>query len=310
MLNRPYTHPLRPTRRSQHVTVSGPFDFIGDIFHAIPGSDWIEKAAESGAGWVGDFAKTPVGFFTLQVITNNLYGPIANTSLGAVSGMQTVGPQIASVIWAMPGMVAGEPFTQAYIKEVIERVVGLIEWFAGREGGKYAEQHFSEPLKRLAANPEFKDIVSRVKNELPQLATRKALEELHLTPQELALRFQTRPDVIAAALNAFFHEFIYDVGDPNTSEFDANGNYKPSLVEPPLVPGIVIPTGGEKLQRPDFFDVLIKPGKLPPGAVMPGGVSFAPSKQEGGIIRQLVLAVVLTAPAWFPIFVLPKLKRL
>src|SRR3990170_557417 len=98
------------------------YDFLEDIFNAVPGSGWIKDVAESGAGWIGDFAKTPLGFFTLSVITNNLYGPIARTSLGGVSGMQTVGPQIASVVWAVPGMAAGEAFTDAYIKEFINRV--------------------------------------------------------------------------------------------------------------------------------------------------------------------------------------------
>lgn len=314
MLSRSHT----PFARRQHVNVAGPFDFLGDIFDEIPGSDWIKSAAESGAGFIGDFAKTPVGFFTLQVISNNLYGPIANTSLGAVSGMQTVGPQIASVIWAMPGMAAGEPFTEAYIKEFIERVVGLIEYFGGKRAGEVVDRELSAPLKKLVAeNPNFKDLITRAKDEAARLGlpARHALEQMGLTPDKLAERFHVRPDVAALGINAYFHDFVYDVGDPATSEFDFSGNHSRPLpvlgavldpFRPPLVPGVVIgPVGGDKLQKPDFFDVLIRPKSTPPmGASSKDGLRFTPSKGSN-ILRQLLIAAALTAPAWIPIFVLP-----
>lgn len=297
-------------------------DVVTSVFDRVPGSEWIKGAVSSGATWLGDFAKTPLGFFTLQVISNNLYGPIANTSLGAVSGMQTIGPQIASVVWALPGMIAGEPFTEAYIKELIDRVVGLLEWFAGKQAGAYVDQQFSEPLKRLSNDPNFKDLISQVKTQLPKIATRKALEQLHLTPDDIAARFKVRPDVAALALNAFFHEHVYSVGNPNQSEFDANGNMRNAFVETPEVPLTPTPSTGPSpfgVKPPNAGTSLPKPSggqrdaltRVYPKFYEKGKpyLQFASLNPTGGIGVQILTAALLTSPFWFPVFVLPRIWK-
>lgn len=252
------------------------FDDLGDvvtsIFDRVPGSDWIQKAVSDGADWLGKGAKTPFGFWALQVITNNLYGPLAATTItlpavGAASGVSlTVGPQLASAIFAVPGMIAGESFTEAYVKEMVNRVVELIEYFAQKGAGDAvragtkpaadaaiaqakaasdsAVKAFTDQVARLSTDPNLRDVVAKLERDLgvkvgqlSREALRAGLDKIGFSPEQIAAKLHVRADAAGAALNGILHRPVY----ATTTEYD-DATGAPKVPGAPDVIGAPIPS--------------------------------------------------------------------
>ena len=92
--------------------VTAPFEFAGDVISdaadilvQIPGIDWASEQLK-------DFARTGVGKIVFRALASSLYGPLA----------PVLGPQLASIAFAVPGLFRGEPFDEAWITEFVDRV--------------------------------------------------------------------------------------------------------------------------------------------------------------------------------------------
>lgn len=224
--------------------IEGAADIASSVIDRVPGLSHLKKF----------LVENPViGSIVFTAMGSALFAGIANTSIPAVSGMQTVGPQIASVAFAVPGMVfKGQGFIKAYTEDLTARVSALVAYFARKGGGEVsdklpaaseeAKKQFSEPLEKMLKDSGLeaevkkalydfsqqqlngKDITKLSPNEV-----KAALDKAGLDPVKLAARKGVRPDVAATSLNAWTGISAYSAGDPSYAEFDVIGNPKQSL---------------------------------------------------------------------------------
>lgn len=280
--------------------VRGAWDVVTSVFDRVPGSDWIKDATREGATFLADMARDDRGRFLLQAITvTYLYGPLAGTPLPGAVGQVVVGPVVASLVWALPGMIAGESFTEAYTKELTEKIQGLAEYF----GGKKAGELFANQLKGLIDNQQFKDAMASVRARFGNVAgdaLKRSLVELNLTPEQLAKQFNVSPDVAAAAINHFFRENLYDINRDYDKEGDPVDPIAKERLRRDLVEGF--PAGIQPARHRLLRSVILARDPIPTDA-------GAPANQGPTFFGQLVTLAVLTSPLWFPIFVLPKIRR-
>ena len=210
---------------------------VSSVLDAIPGSSWVKDAINSGQTFLGNIAKNPAGATILAVLgtgfVTQLGASLAAVSIPSVSGAQTVGPQIASVVFAIPGMaIRKQDFVSAYTQEFVNRVTGLVAFFAGPEGqdtlndlSKSLDDAFFTPLKKLLSDSTFVNAVSQsVATASP--SARATLHQAGLDPVAQAAKRNIRPDVVATAINGVTGQVIYKVGTPGLpfSEFNADGS--------------------------------------------------------------------------------------
>lgn len=169
-----------------------------DTFAAnVPGGEWVKDAVNGGLGVVGDIAKTDVGRAFLTVITNAMVGPLA----------WEVGPQLASALWAVPGVAAGEPFMQAWSQQVIFRAKQCAEMYGGELAKKFIE----------GIQPALNYLNEKVGPEA-QAAGLAALQKLGITPEKIAAEINVRADSAASAINSWLRQDVFplDKYDPQT----------------------------------------------------------------------------------------------
>lgn len=329
----PYTDKQFPLARIGNI-----FDDAVDLVRKVPGGDWIVNAAANGADWIGTAAKTPEGLFALQVITSGTATALSQVAIPSVSGMQTVGPVLASVVFALPGSVAGKPFLQSYVEELTTRIVQTAAVLAANPalaasvgtslgvtlspatGAAFSkldalqkvQKAFSEQLLKLLQNPTFQSAMRNVNQTLgtgPDRAkVRKTLRATNTTAPQLASQYGVRPDVAAAAVNgslALPKGVGYGIGAPEvgSSEFDIYGRpnqtYDNTEVNTGGNPGGVLdPTRGQPL--PDNRPRPTGGSPDEPGSPtgLPGLMVRASSPKP--VWTQLVTVAVLTAPGWAP----------
>jgi hypothetical protein len=94
----------------------------GDVFSSVAGQ--IPFAPElAGAlrdvinGPLRDFARSPVGLVVLRAMSTTIYGPLA----------WTIGPQVASLAFALPGLMRGDDFMRAWLTELQWRAEKTVE---------------------------------------------------------------------------------------------------------------------------------------------------------------------------------------
>lgn len=149
-------------------------DTAGDIISVIPGGDpLLGVMHDLVTGPLRDFANTGVGAVVLKAIASSFTGATA----------WTIGPQLASIFWATPGMLRGDSFEEAWISEFKDRVeqtaeiVGVPDEIAGQ---------FGELLKLL---PDYFQPGSLIE----------------MSAKELAARFHVREDVAEFAKSFWNH---------------------------------------------------------------------------------------------------------
>lgn len=149
-------------------------DTAGDIISVIPGGDPLLGAMHDlVTGPLRDFAKTGVGAVVLKAIASSFTGATA----------WTLGPQLASIFWATPGILRGDSFEEAWISEFKDRVeqtveiVGVPEEITGQ---------FGELLKLLPDYFQPGEIITA-------------------SAKELASRFHVREDVAEFAKSFWNH---------------------------------------------------------------------------------------------------------
>jgi len=300
--------------------VSPALEALSNLFQGIPGSEWITGAAASGAEWLGDVAKTKGGQVILVGITNAMLFPgVANLAIPSASGMQFVGPQVASLVWAIPGMVAGDSFVDAYAKEVTWRTAYIAQLFGGEEGKIVARRFLDGIAKVLNVNNQGSAASEKALNDfntaysgLSDEQQRQKLIEQSLDYDSMARREWVRYDSAAAAINAKLRRNIYDI-----QSFPVDGSH-PSATVSPATSERGLPSGTDVIDRGASYvkrrggagrdlTTVIAPSK--PGPV------FAPAPRRSlnftasspgskNPIGELSIMLLLTSPAWLTFLLL------
>jgi hypothetical protein len=230
--------------------VEAPFttaaDAVSAIVGVVPGGDWVKGAFDSGKSWIGDMARTSWGFSILTVISGQLEILIGGAAAGGGSAalVGALGPQVASLAWALPGVAKGDcGFSQAYVGEFLRRLKQLKDYFAGGSG---LGDSLIAQIEQLVDNGAFRELVNSdtVRNLQAQAASvgvnldaKQALAKAGASPDALAAKFNTRADATANATNLVLCQQVYD-----TSNFDLATGASPQIVitTPANVP---LPTG-------------------------------------------------------------------
>ena len=224
-------------------------DVVTSVIDRTPGFGEVKKF----------FVENPVvGQIVFTALGTALVSSLANVAIPSVSGMQTVGPVIASVAFAVPGMVfKGESFTKAYVSDVTARTTALIAYVARQKGGEIAEKlpaateeakrQFTEPLIQFVKdsglqaeiNRTLSDFARHLGKNVSQLTVNEAkaaLDRAGLSPAKLAARKGVRQDVAALGINGIAGLTIYSAGDPSYADYDVMGNPKPGVLDLPGAP--------------------------------------------------------------------------
>jgi hypothetical protein len=134
----------------------GVFDWIGDrvsdagdVFSEVAAV--VPFAPELGGalkdvinGPLRDFARTPYGLAVLRAMSTTIYGPLA----------WTIGPQVASLAFALPGLLRGEDFWRAWLTEVQWRAEKTAETLGPGAADVATQQAFEAAQKAAEMLPE------------------------------------------------------------------------------------------------------------------------------------------------------------
>lgn len=150
--------------------VSSAVDRAAAAFDAIPGASWAKSFVKTATGPVGDFARSEVGQVVLRAIATTMTGGLA----------PILGPQLATVAWAVPGLAAGDSFTDAWLNEFQWRLKETSE-IAGADIGRL----LGEQVTRVLGDEAFRAAVQAGKSVA-----------------ELARHFGIREDAAALAIDA------------------------------------------------------------------------------------------------------------
>jgi hypothetical protein len=105
-------------------------------------------------GPLRDFARTPYGLAVLRAMSTTIYGPMA----------WTIGPQVASLFFALPGLARGDDFLEAWLTEVQWRAEETAEVLA--------------PGAAQQITPEIQSAATKLAQVLPEDLRAMALSEL------------------------------------------------------------------------------------------------------------------------------------
>jgi hypothetical protein len=174
----------------------------GSVLSHVPGSEVLAGAIDDAwTGPLGDFARSPVGGILILGLANTLYTPLGY-ALGGPYGISNFGAQIASVVWALPGMVRGEDFWTAWFDEVKLRAEktaelaapGAVESISGAllpGAAAYVSSLAPEELAALEALPD-----GALPGVLSELAARAGVDEwsIAMVMAKVTDRFPPPPD--------------------------------------------------------------------------------------------------------------------
>lgn len=131
----------------------------GDVFSSVAGE--IPFAPElAGAlkdvinGPLRDFAQTPVGLAVFRAMSTTIYGPLA----------WTIGPQVASLAFALPGLLRGDDFMHAWLTELQWRAEKTVE--------------IGAPGVGASLTPKIQAAAAQLSKMLPEEVRGLALSEL------------------------------------------------------------------------------------------------------------------------------------
>lgn len=150
-------------------------DVATDVFEATPVAGPLKDAVN---GPLRDFANTPTGQTVLRAIATALYSEAAGALYWA---SVPFGAQLATVVWAFPGLMRGDDFDRAWLLEVKDRGQKTAEILGPGVLDAFGTQ-LSETLQRLGDEYGVGNLVD-------------------LTAKELSSRFSIREDVAALALS-------------------------------------------------------------------------------------------------------------
>lgn len=308
-------------------TIASPFDDAVatalNLVSAVPGGDWVRGASRDVARFL--ISSPGVGIPLVGAISAGLAsGLVTGASGQAYEALApVVGPQAASVAFALPGVVAGDSFSTAWSQEMAKRLRDL----AARYGAEVSAEAASQ-LRSLGLDSGLKDLITpdavkAFKDANPQaaLTTAEALDKMGLGPEAISKLNGgiPPPDVVALAENYLLHEVAYDVNsfsvdtrkrEISAAETQRLGYLAGMNLHLPQVTHI------EPFRTPAFntpgFQVRLTPGAIDPP------LHFTKTKVAGARVgaavstgRELGTVLLMVAPAALALLLLklPTKKR-
>lgn len=183
--------------------IEGAGDVLSSVADRIPGGSWIRGNVNDA---VKKLAGSKDGQFVLTVISTAL------VSGGFTALAPVVGPQAASAAFAIPGVIAGDSFSQAWVDGFTFRLAKLADTYGAQASQGLSDQTnaASKKLEELGISP---DALARLKTAAGTGDAAQALAWANMTPEQLAARFGGRVDAWAAAMNGRTHEDAYPLDD-------------------------------------------------------------------------------------------------
>jgi uncharacterized membrane protein YgcG len=231
---------------------------IGDAVHTLPGVDWAGDQLK-------DFARSDVG----QTFTRAM----ASTAFIALAPI--AGPQLASIAFALPGVMKGDDFTQAYTSELLYRVKTTADILSAGQGGDAIKGQVGKLFEQVkSATGPIMDIAKKLGAmtggalDPAKLAQAVMKNPKLLDAQDLAKKLGIREDMAQSAIDLATKKMSF--ARPATTEIKLPGGI--TVPAMPAVPG-------------KQFDP--KTGKLLTNKGMPAG-SLPPN-----IVRHQVLTKVV-----------------
>ena len=172
-----------------------------------------------------------VGQIVFTAIGSSLAANLANVALPSVSGMQTIGPVIGSVAFAVPGMVfKDQDFITAYVSDLTARTIATAAYFATGPGAaalsakistatssvvssfigqtplqmaayQEAQRLITEPLTRLVKDSGFYQEIQRALQEAQAKLGRELKSASSDTAKDLMRQSGITPEAIARKYN-------------------------------------------------------------------------------------------------------------
>jgi hypothetical protein len=156
-----------------------------DILEGIPGSSVVAKGIQALiTGPLKDFAGTPVGKMVLRAVATAAY----------MSGVGWVGPQLAALAFALPGLARGEGFAQAWVGEFVWRVEKLAEIMGASEAKQIAIDQAKGALSKLWEEYGGDQAIEQLWRQYGQ-------ERFDGLVSRLASKFEIREDAVAAVIS-------------------------------------------------------------------------------------------------------------
>lgn len=286
----------------------------------IPGAQWlsdvVSAAAKAGENWIVEFARSPVGRFTLKLIANNVAPYVG----------RLIAPAAMAVVFAAPGMAAGDSFTKALADDTTARLEALATfattlnpWAAGAtyygvpelamlggeaRGKAVAERYASDLASVTEGNSFVRNVVEPFADQISNLNDSDAQALLKSrgadpvsvvsTVKLINPKTTLRPDQVAIATNVFLGRRIYV-----PTQFDVMNGYPPGQSPAPAKPEAL----------PIVLDDILSSIKRSPTSKVPGahvdtastakdGVSFVTQKRS--FVGNVLVLGLVTAPFWLP----------
>lgn len=149
-----------------HRSGPGINGFLSDAWDTITspfvdGATWVSHLPgfEQAGDALGDFAKTAVGKIVLRAISDSFFGPL----------QAVVGPQLASIVWAVPGLMAGDDFDHAWLTEFKSRCDQVAE-VSGIPGVENLTGELSVATQAIASQFDIGETCTWALSELAQIA--------------------------------------------------------------------------------------------------------------------------------------------
>lgn len=252
------------------------------VLRELPGGQAVEDAINQGAAWVKVLVDLPGADLVLKAMAMLTYGPIAH----ALGGTAWFGPQIASAVWALPGVVRGQDFLTAWAYEVKDRFEKIAEIYGPGIVKDQLQSIVPDTFRFLGREASFR---------FPNLPIEEAIRRIDITPEDLARRFNIgvilpdgkvvyRPDIAALILNAKTDQKLYDL-----DAFDLQTGERPKLFQRDPRP-----------QNPELSSVAIftqaRRDKLP-GGVSVGDLSQVATPTNGAAPSQSLTLTLLDSVA-------------
>lgn len=223
---------------------------VEDVFSTVGDFPGVKQLSEAG----GDFARTSVGKVVLRALSSSLYGSFA----------WSLGPQLASVFWATPGLVRGEPFEKAWFDELKYRTEKTAEILGPGIVDVFGKQ-LADTLKKLGSDLGVGNLIN---DSVNQLAKRYNIREdvaafVKSLWNKLELPDMSRFDPATGRALGFLEQgaFIFEAGKVETRFYSAS---MPLPMPSPLS--------------------TFQPGVMPAGVII-GGKHFEPSPAPAPLMR-------------------------
>jgi hypothetical protein len=254
-------------------------DVASEVFQGLPvAPELFESLKDFIRGPLRDFAKTPYGMVVFRAMSTTIYGPLA----------WQLGPQLASFVFALPGIVRGQDFFEAWFDEVQWRAQKTAEVLGADALGAEAVSAALGPVR--SATEKLREMVPE---DLLNMALSEVADMLGVSDWSAAM-----------ALSWLFEQ----IPVPWRGDFDDNGNlrvnvgYETSLRLSPWM----IKNDAAEVSR--FVPWMVAATSTPPvlpderSAPPPLAVGGAPPNQNkmiGDVLLVGVIGAAACALVWF-----------